>query len=78
MILRLLSRSFANMSDYSILVHALKSNSNTLGIEDIGAKAKDLEFSSKDNDTAFVDHHHGELIDAYRNRTEEIRKVLEE
>lgn len=67
-----------NMSDYSILVHALKSNSNTLGIEDIGAKSKDLEFASKDNDTAFVDHHHGELIDAYRNRTEEIRKVLEE
>ena len=66
------------MSDYSILVHALKSNSKTLGIEDIGAKAKDLEFASKDNDTAFVDHHHGELIDAYRNRTEEIRKVLEE
>ena len=65
-----------NMNDYSILVHALKSNSNTLGIEDIGARAKELEFASKDNDTAFVNLHHGELIEAYRVKTEEIGRTL--
>ena len=65
-----------SLGDYSILVHALKSNSNTLGIEDIGEKAKDLEFASRDNDAAFVSSHHDELIEAYRKRTEEIGRIF--
>ena len=65
-----------SLGDYSILVHALKSNSNTLGIEDIGARAKDLEFASRDDDAAFVSSHHDELIEAYRKRTEEIGRIF--
>ena len=49
-------------SNYTILVHALKSNCKTLGIMSLANMAYDHEMKSKENDLNFIHTHITELF----------------
>lgn len=52
-----------NMNDYRVSVHALKSNSRLVGAVSVAELALRLEEASRDGELAFVQEHHGELIE---------------
>ncbi len=51
-----------NMSDYKVLVHALKSNSRLVGAVATSELALQLEEASRDGEIEFVQEHHEELM----------------
>ena len=53
------SQDYAN---YTVLVHALKSNCKTLGITKLAALAYDHEMKSKENDLNYIHTHINELF----------------
>ena len=51
-----------DMVNYEIIVHALKSNSRTLGFMYTGEMFYQHELASKQNDANYVNEHYNELI----------------
>ena len=62
-----------NMKDYSIDVHAMKSDSKYLGFKKLAELSLNHEMKSKENDINYINEHYQELIDEY-NR---INKVIQ-
>ncbi len=62
---------------YNVEVHAMKSNLRTLGAKDYSEKARLLEEASGKGDTAYIDHHHEELLRACRSLAEELGNETE-
>lgn len=56
-------KSIGDMSNYAILVHALKSNARSFGFDKLGEIAYAHEMKSKENDINYVNEHYKELID---------------
>lgn len=52
--------------EYSIRIHALKTNLRTLGILELAEMAFALEKASKDEDAGFVEENHGKAMDEYK------------
>ena len=65
-----------DMKEYSVLVHALKSTSKTIGANDVSEKAKALEAASKNGDTETVRLGHGELMRMYAETAKNIESAL--
>lgn len=65
-----------DMKNYAILVHALKSNSLTIGAKALSEKAKALEMASKADDIEFVEENHEELIREYDKTVEAIAESV--
>ena len=57
-------------------MHALKSNSLTIGAKALSEKAKALEMASKADDFDFVEQNHEELIREYDKTVEAIADSL--
>lgn len=64
--------------NYRIQIHAVKSNSMSIGAVEVSEAAKALEFATKDNDIAFVEENHASFIDKYTELIESLKKYLEE
>lgn len=63
-----------DIDNYSILVHALKSNCKTLGISSLATLAYDHEMKSKEHDQKYIDEHINELF----IKANEIYRIMEE
>ncbi|MDR0827741.1 MAG: response regulator [Desulfovibrio sp.] len=64
------------LPDYAIVVHGIKSSSRSIGAEQIGAQAEDLEFAAKAGDFAFVDAHNATLIETVQVLIEKLSALL--
>ena len=62
-----------NMKDYSIDVHALKSDSKYLGFKKLAELSYEHELKSKENDIDYVNGHYDELMNEY----DRIKKVID-
>ena len=54
-----------NMRDYSIDVHALKSDSKYLGFKKLAELAYDHELKSKEEDVNYINEHYEQLMEEY-------------
>lgn len=54
-----------NWKEYQVAVHALKSNSKTIGALELSEKARLLETAAGERDTAYLEKEHGEFMAAY-------------
>jgi CheY-like chemotaxis protein/HPt (histidine-containing phosphotransfer) domain-containing protein len=52
----------ADLPDYGMIVHGIKSSSRTIGAENLGAKAESLEHAAKAGSLDFVSEHHNSFI----------------
>ena len=62
---------------FGVIVHALKSLSKTIGADDVSELARTLENAAKEMDHDFLKEHYPELAEAFKKRTEEIKRILE-
>ncbi len=62
--------------NYRIQVHSLKSTSRMMGADALSQMAKDLESAAKENDRAYIEAHHRELLEEYRKIAEKIREAV--
>ena len=72
------NKNEANMKDYSIDVHALKSDSKYLGFKKLAELSYDHELKSKNNDIEYVNKHYDELMNEYNRIKNIIDKYLED
>lgn len=63
-------------SDYTIYVHAMKSNLALLGAMGLSAKAKELESESREGHMEFVETHHGDFLEQYDQFVEKLQRYL--
>ena len=59
------NKNESNMKDYSIDVHALKSDSKYLGFKKLAELAYDHELKSKEEDVDYINEHYEELMEEY-------------
>ena len=62
--------------DYSIRIHALKSNLKTMGMPELAEKALGLEKASKEDDLDYVMTNHASFMDEYRMIVEKIAGII--
>ena len=55
----------ADMENYSIMVHGVKSSAMTIGAPELSEMAKGLEFASNSGDSQYVSEHHYEFMTLY-------------
>ena len=65
-----------NMRDYSIDVHALKSDSKYLGFKKLAELSYDHELKSKEEDLEYINEHYDELMEEYDRISNIIGKYL--
>lgn len=69
--------SESDFDTYRIKVHAVKSNFATIGAIEASEKAKELEYALKnDHNVTFVQEHHQEFMEIYRQIMKEIQEYL--
>ena len=66
-----------NMPDYAIEVHSLKSDCKYLGFMSLADISYQHELKSKENDSAFVNEHFGELEEEYKKVLEIAKEYVE-
>lgn len=64
--------------EYGVAVHAIKSTSKTVGADDIFNKAKALEEAANNSDEAVLMSEHSVMMDAFKELSEKIKKVLDD
>ena len=70
------NKNEGNMKDYSIDVHALKSDSKCLGFKKLAELSYGHELKSKENDIDYINNHYDELMNEYNRIKEIIEKYL--
>lgn len=63
--------------NYRIQVHALKSTSLSIGANEVSEQAKKLEQAAKEGDIAYIQEHHEEVMNQYKELLSKLKKVLE-
>ena len=73
-----LNKYFAekDWENYAVTVHSLKSTSRTLGLEDIGNLAEQMQWASEKEDEPFIRIQHQELMDIYMKAKKQIKEYL--
>ena len=66
-----------DMDNYSITVHALKSNSKMVGAMALAVFFEKLEIASREGGITYVRENHNKMLSAYRDFTELIRPIGE-
>lgn len=66
-----------DMDNYSITVHALKSNSKMVGAMALAELFEKLEIASREGGITYVRENHKKMLDAYRDFVELIRPIGE-
>ena len=62
-----------DMTNYAILVHALKSNARSFGFMKLGDISYAHEMASKAGDVNYVNEHYGEFL----NAVSDVKKIIE-
>ncbi len=70
------NKSNKNMKDYSIDVHAMKSDSKYLGFKKLAEISLDHEMKSKENNVDYVIEHYEELLNEYNRIINVVDKYL--
>lgn len=65
-----------NWKDYAITVHSVKSNSKTIGSENLASRALDLEMAANENRTEFIKLHHQDFINEYKTLVMELKSAM--
>lgn len=65
-----------DFKNYRILVHALKSNTKSLGANELSKKAKELEDASKEENEIFINENHKKFIEFYEKTAKIIQQAL--
>ena len=68
----------ADMKNYAILVHSLKSDSKYFGFTELAKLSLDHELKSKDGDKEYVKKHFDELENEYKRIIDVVSKYLNE
>ena len=68
--------SSGSINDYQTKVHALKSTSKTVGVNDISELAKELEFAAKENNVDFIRDNNSRLKDLTEDKERKLKQVL--
>lgn len=66
-------KNASDMNNYSILVHAMKSNARSFGFMKLGDICYAHELASKANDVDYVNSHYNELL----NAANEVKSIIE-
>ena len=66
-----------NMSEYSVLVHSLKSDCKYLGFMKLADISYQHELKSKENDIEYVKEHFKELEDEYHKVIDIVKEYIE-
>ena len=66
-----------DMDNYSITVHALKSNSKMVGAMALAEFFEKIEIASREGGITYVRENHNKMLDAYRDFVELIRPIGE-
>ncbi|MBR3517078.1 MAG: response regulator, partial [Lachnospiraceae bacterium] len=66
-----------NLKDYTVHVHALKSNSRMIGAGGLGEQALALEMAGKEGNEDFIREHHNALLEEYDLVLKEIAEILD-
>ena len=61
-----------NWDEYRIKIHALKSSAKTIGAIDQSNSAKALEDAARNKDIGYIELHHQEYLDSYKEMAENI------
>lgn len=67
-----------DMENYSILVHALKSDCKYIGLFDLADLAYDHELKSKANDYDYISKNYDSLINKYNESKKKVEKYINE
>jgi signal transduction histidine kinase/CheY-like chemotaxis protein/HPt (histidine-containing phosphotransfer) domain-containing protein len=62
--------------NYSVMVHAVKSTSRTIGAGVLADLAAKMEAASKDRDISFVENEHKNTLDLYEKVADAVKKAL--
>ncbi|MBP5252376.1 MAG: response regulator [Lachnospiraceae bacterium] len=62
--------------NYSVMVHAVKSTSRTIGAGALADLAAKMETASKDRDISFVENEHKNTLDLYEKIADAVKKAL--
>ena len=62
--------------NYSVMVHAVKSTSRTIGAGELADLAAKMETASKDRDISFVENEHKNTLDLYEKIADAVKKAL--
>ena len=65
-----------DFKNYEILIHAVKSNSKMIGIDNLSEDAKLLEKAAREGDIDYVDNNHSRVIAMYESISGEVKKIL--
>ena len=63
-----------DIKNYGVKVHALKGIARTIGAAALSEKAKALEEAAKENDVAFIEENHMEMITEYEGLAKRLKK----
>ena len=66
----------AELANYLIVAHAIKSTSLTIGAVELSEKAKALELAAADGDEDFVRTHNDEMVAMYSDILNKIQEAL--
>ena len=72
-------RSFYDEKDfknYEILIHAVKSNSKMIGIDNLSEDAKLLEKAAREGDIEYIDQNHARVVADYESIAGSLRGIL--
>ena len=72
------SRKNGNWKDYRTYVHALKSTAKTVGILNLSEEARLLEEAAKNEDIAYIELHHKDMMENYRRLAEAIGSLVKD
>lgn len=67
-----------DLSGYTIHVHGIKGALRNIGMDDLGAKAYELELAGKRNDIDFINQHHKDFIDEFNAFSEIALKITDD
>lgn len=62
--------------NYRIIAHSIKGTALTIGAPEVSTAAKDLETAVKENRIDYVDAHHLEVLNQYKELLEKLREAL--
>ncbi len=74
-------QSYADSGDfknYQILIHALKGNAKRIGADALSESARLLEEAAKEQDKIYIQEHHREFLEGFKERAEKINKLTGE
>lgn len=67
-----------DIDSYHINAHALKNLCYTLGLNELGDKAKELDDAAKIKDFEYIKAHNEELMSMYKDYTSRLKTIIEE